>query len=227
MSFRAERRPGRWRRARGGRSRRLAGGRNWKEMAGRRSATGHRRRRRERGRRQRLEGCEEASKERTERQLAEGSNGDWKEMAGRRPAADLQSDDGMPPRRSRKEKAGIEGASGNRDILQAMKALGSVSIRHMVSWHLSGDGDNSSNRNSFRDRDSSHDKNSSGKTSATQACLTCTCEPHRCGGCPQFGYTGTGYLPPMQIQAVSLRPMFCRKAAGVLFFVCGGGGRAV
>ena len=53
----------------------------------------------------------------------------------------------------------------------------------------------------------------SGKTSATPACLSCTCEPHRCGGCPQFGYTGTGYLPPMQIQAVSLWPMFCRKAA--------------
>ena len=91
---------------------------------------------------------------------------------------------------------------GNRGILQAMKALGSVSIRHMVSWHLSGDGDNSNNKNSFRNRNSSHDRDSSGKTSATPTCLTCTCEPHRYGGCPQFGYTGTGYLPPMQIQAV-------------------------
>ena len=53
--------------------------------------------------------------------------------------------------------------------------------------------------------------NSSGKTSATPACLSCTYEPHKCGGCPQFGYTGTGYLSPMQIQAGSLRPMFCRK----------------
>ena len=105
------------------------------------------------------------------------------------------------------------GGADSRDILQAMKALGSVSIRHMVSWHLSGDGDKSSNRNSSHDRDSFHDRNSSGKTSATPACLSCTCEPHRCGGCPQFGYTGTGYLPPMQIQAVSLWPMFCRKAA--------------
>ena len=65
--------------------------------------------------------------------------------------------------------------------------------------------------------------NSSGKTSATPKCLTCTCEPHRYGGCPQFGYTGTGYLSPMQIQMVSLKPMFCRKAAG-LFVLCVRGG---
>lgn len=116
------------------------------------------------------------------------------------------------------------GGADSRDILQAMKTLGSVSIRHMVSWHLSGDGDNSSNRNSFRDRDSSHDRDSSGKTSVTPAWLSCTCEPHRCGGCPQFGYTGTGHLPHMQLQAVSLRTMFCRKAAG-LFFLGGGAER--
>ena len=86
-----------------------AGGWDWKEMAGRRSATGHRRRRREGGLWQRLEGCEEASKGRAERQLTEGSNGDWKEISGRRPAADLQSADGMPPRRGRKVTAGMAG----------------------------------------------------------------------------------------------------------------------
>ena len=52
----------------------------------------------------------------------------------------------------------------------------------------------------------------SSKTSATPACLPGTCEPHRQGGCPKFDHTGTGHLPCMQTQAVSLWPMFCRKA---------------
>lgn len=132
MSFRAERRTGRWRRARGGRGRRLA-----------------------------------------------GSQGADEETAGRRPAVGRLRGD---------SKRQLEGAAIRFAIRRRHAAATAL-----VPGHFSGG------------------RNSSGKTSATPACLTCTCEPHRCGGCPQFGYTGTGYLPPMQIQAVSLWQMFCRK----------------